>query len=70
MVNPQYHLRIHPQKGLAPDGGHAELKATVVLTCQASRETPLNVTLVWSQGERIVEYAAALSCSDRCLTLS
>jgi len=57
MVNPQYHLHIHPQNGQAESesGGDAALKSRIVLTCQASRETPLNVTLVWSQGERIVE---------------
>jgi calpain-7 len=58
MVNPQYHMRICPENGravLEPNSGRAELKASVVLTCQASREIPLNVTLVWSQGERIVE---------------
>ena len=60
MVNPQYHLRIHPETGQAAsgsNGGRAGLKANVVLTCQASREMPLNITLVWSQGERVAEYA-------------
>jgi calpain-7 len=58
MVNPQYHLRIHAESGEAasdPGSERAGLKANVVLTCQVSRETPLNVTVVWSQGERIIE---------------
>lgn len=30
-------------------------KSTVVLSAQGPREVPLNVTAVWSSGERIVE---------------
>ncbi|KAF9462395.1 hypothetical protein BDZ94DRAFT_1261255 [Collybia nuda] len=54
MLNPQYHLRIHP-----PKCGRSSLTATtktkVALTMQTSRDIPANITLVWSQGGRINE---------------
>ncbi|KAH7925291.1 cysteine proteinase [Leucogyrophana mollusca] len=52
MVNPQYHLQIHPdQKGAQ----YAGTKAGVVFAVQGPRDMPLNITVVWSSGERTVE---------------
>nr|GAT49101.1 predicted protein [Mycena chlorophos] len=50
MVNPQYHLRIHP-----PKTPNAPKKADVSLTMQMAREVPINVAVVWSQGQRVFE---------------
>ncbi|EGO00763.1 hypothetical protein SERLA73DRAFT_178686 [Serpula lacrymans var. lacrymans S7.3] len=52
MVNPQYHLRIYPE-GL--ESHRAGLRSNMVIVAQASRDIPLNLTLVWSQGERTIE---------------
>ncbi|KAF7297900.1 Calpain catalytic domain-containing protein [Mycena chlorophos] len=50
MVNPQYHLRVHP-----PKTPNAPKKADVSLTMQMAREVPINVAVVWSQGQRVFE---------------
>jgi calpain-7 len=52
MVNPQYHLRLHPEKQKQTS---LNTREKVVFTLQGPRDTPLHVTVVWSQGERIVE---------------
>lgn len=53
MLNPQYHLRLHtPVKGNSQPGS-SMAKASVVFTVQGARDIPVNVTLVWSKGERI-----------------
>ncbi|KAJ8517520.1 hypothetical protein ONZ45_g5319 [Pleurotus djamor] len=49
MVNPQYHLRVHK-----PRVGQNE-KLHVAISLHASRDMPINVTTVWSHGERVVE---------------
>lgn len=55
MVNPQYHLRIHPPKSRV--GSNASGKARTTLSLQASKDVPVNVATVWSQGQRIVEFS-------------
>ena len=55
MVNPQYHLVIHP---LAEERNG---KTKVTLTLQANKDTPVNVAMVRSQGQRVAEYVP-----DRC----
>ncbi|KAF8637563.1 hypothetical protein AX17_002749 [Amanita inopinata Kibby_2008] len=51
MLNPQYHLRIHPPKGSASSSAsRRKVRATIVL--KSEREVPVNVALTWSQGER------------------
>ncbi|KAG6910420.1 hypothetical protein DXG01_010775 [Tephrocybe rancida] len=57
MSNPQYHLQIHPQRG---QGSLQGSKAKLALTLQSSRETPVNISLVYSQGERIDEYVTLM----------
>ncbi|KAJ6497495.1 hypothetical protein C8R45DRAFT_1093864 [Mycena sanguinolenta] len=54
MVNPQYHLRIHPPKHSISS---AARKADVSLAMQVGREVPVNITVAWSQGGRIFELA-------------
>ena len=54
MVNPQYHLHIHPKQPSA-SASRADKKANVGLTIQARRDVSVNVAVMWSQGERIVE---------------
>jgi calpain-7 len=49
MLNPQYSLRIKPTR--------REQTALVTLLMQTTREVPVNIAVVWSQGERIFEYA-------------
>jgi len=56
MLNPQYHLRIAPPRDVASTS--AGTKAKIVLTMQTSRDIPVNIALVWSNGERIDEYVA------------
>ena len=54
-TNPQYYLRIHPIPQSAGSGsGVAKTSAAVVV--KANRKMPLNITAVWSQGERITEF--------------
>jgi calpain-7 len=48
MLNPQYFLRLKPTG--------REQTALVTLVMQTTREVPVNIALVWSQGERIFEY--------------
>jgi calpain-7 len=43
------------------DVGRTAPKSVVVLSAQGPREVPLNVTAVWSSGERIVECVLAFS---------
>ncbi|KAJ7935279.1 hypothetical protein B0H13DRAFT_2304939 [Mycena leptocephala] len=54
MVNPQYHLRIHPPKHATSP---AARKADVSLTMQIGRDVPVNIAVAWSQGHRIFELA-------------
>ncbi|KAJ6593314.1 hypothetical protein B0H19DRAFT_1215467 [Mycena capillaripes] len=54
MVNPQYHLRIHPPKHSTSP---AARKAEVSLTMQIGRDIPVNIAVAWSQGGRIFELA-------------
>ncbi|KAJ7350713.1 hypothetical protein DFH08DRAFT_115762 [Mycena albidolilacea] len=54
MVNPQYHLRIHPAKHSA---GLAVRKADVALSMQIGREVPVSIAVAWSQGTRLFELA-------------
>ncbi|KAF8150505.1 hypothetical protein K438DRAFT_1865522 [Mycena galopus ATCC 62051] len=54
MVNPQYHLRIHPPKHSTSPVAR---KADVSLAMQIGRDVPVNVTVAWSQGGRIFELA-------------
>ena len=61
MVNPQYHLRIHPPNSRV--GSNASGKARTTLSLQASKDVPVNVATVWSQGQRIVEYVALFEIS-------
>ncbi|KAF5355191.1 hypothetical protein D9756_005675 [Leucocoprinus leucothites] len=59
MVNPQYHLRIHPS---TKAGGTKKSKTKVVL--RALRDVPVNVVVVWSKGDRkdeLVEQEVAVS---------
>lgn len=53
MFNPQYHLRISPSRNIASMSRGTKTK--VALTMQTSRDIPVNIALVWSQGERIDE---------------
>lgn len=59
MVNPQYHLRVHntdtsiDKRQSASADKHN--KTQVILTAQSTRYISLNVTAVWSRGERISE---------------
>lgn len=56
MFNPQYHLRISPSRNTASMSRGTKTK--VALTMQTSRDIPVNIALVWSQGERIDEWVA------------
>ncbi|KAJ7503114.1 hypothetical protein B0H11DRAFT_2361192 [Mycena galericulata] len=51
MVNPQYHLRIHPPK----QANISTRKANVSLTMQMGRDVPVNLAVAWSQGGRVYE---------------
>ncbi|KAJ7188874.1 hypothetical protein C8R46DRAFT_1056044 [Mycena filopes] len=53
MINPQYHLRIHPPKKQTT--GLAARKADVALTLQIGRAVPVNIAVAWSQGSRLFE---------------
>ncbi|KAF4563111.1 cysteine protease [Pleurotus pulmonarius] len=49
MTNPQYRLRVHPSKRSQNE------KSNVMLSMHTSKDIPINVTVVWSQGERVME---------------
>ncbi|KDQ28322.1 hypothetical protein PLEOSDRAFT_1041381, partial [Pleurotus ostreatus PC15] len=49
MTNPQYHLRVHSSKRSQNE------KSNVMLSMHTSKDIPINVTVVWSQGERVME---------------
>lgn len=57
MANPQYHLRVHTSTSASTDKRPSTSadKTRVILTAQSTRDISLNVTAVWSQGERISE---------------
>ncbi|KAL0955704.1 hypothetical protein HGRIS_001924 [Hohenbuehelia grisea] len=64
MLNPQYHLTIHPPK-VPTSGG----KANIVLLMQSSKDIPINMTVVWSQGERIAEVThSEVACTTGAYT--
>ncbi len=54
MVNPQYHLRIHPAAKADTSRRSKKAKAKVVL--RAPKSVPVNVVVVWSKGDRKFEY--------------
>lgn len=58
MLNPQYHLRLHPQKTRSTlssfSASRAKVKTSIVL--KTGRSVPVNVLVAWSQGERIYTY--------------
>ena len=56
MMNPQYHLHIHPER---QPGTQSNLKSRLELVLQGDRDIPLNMMVVWSQGERIFEWVFA-----------
>ncbi len=53
MVNPQYHLRIHPAAKADTSRGSKKTKAKVVL--RAPKSVPVNVVVVLSKGDRKFE---------------
>ncbi|KAI6131262.1 hypothetical protein EDD17DRAFT_1466405, partial [Pisolithus thermaeus] len=54
MLNPQWHLRILEQETISKAVSPV---ATVIVTAQGARDVPLNLTAVWSSGERVIEIA-------------
>lgn len=58
MLNPQYHLRLHPPKTklamASTSASRAKVKTSIVL--KTGRSVPVNVLVAWSQGERIYTY--------------
>ena len=55
MLNPQYHLRLHPPKAksklASTSASRVRVKTSMVL--KTGRNVPVNVLVAWSQGERI-----------------
>ncbi|KAM6502958.1 hypothetical protein JOM56_002935 [Amanita muscaria] len=56
MLNPQYHLRIHPPRTgsrllSVPNPSRQKVKTSIVL--KTERNIPVNISLAWSQGERL-----------------
>ena len=54
MVNPQYHLRLESDKAKSPTSSR-DKRPKIQLKVQGDRRIPLNVTVVWSQGQRITD---------------
>ncbi|PPR00890.1 hypothetical protein CVT24_000375 [Panaeolus cyanescens] len=50
MANPQYRLSIH-----SPTNNPSVGKALITLSLQSSKDVPVNVAMVWSQGQRLSE---------------
>ena len=56
MNNPQYHLRIHPDKSSQKtDSSTRKSQVSVVLS--GDRRLPFNVSVLWSEGQRITDLA-------------
>ncbi|RXW16410.1 hypothetical protein EST38_g9440 [Candolleomyces aberdarensis] len=53
MVNPQYLLRISSPRNTL--GSNSGAKARTNFTLQTSKDTPVNVAVVWSQGKRVTD---------------
>ncbi|KAG7091220.1 hypothetical protein E1B28_010271 [Marasmius oreades] len=49
MFNPQYHLRLSPERA------SVRTKGRVMLTVEGSKDLPMQIMVVWSQGQRIIE---------------
>jgi hypothetical protein len=49
MINPQYRLCLHPTNLKSE-------RAKLALTLQVGKDVPVNVAMVWSQGQRISEW--------------
>ncbi|KAH8103263.1 hypothetical protein BXZ70DRAFT_888986, partial [Cristinia sonorae] len=54
MANPQYRLRIEQDKA-SIRGSSREKRPRVQLKLQSDRRIPLNISVVWSQGQRIAD---------------
>ncbi|OCH90567.1 cysteine proteinase [Obba rivulosa] len=54
LVNPQYHLRIRPNQQHQIQGSRGN-KAFLSLIAQSDRSMPINLLLIWSQGERVAD---------------
>ncbi|KAI0691496.1 hypothetical protein BC835DRAFT_1431695, partial [Cytidiella melzeri] len=52
MINPQYYLRIHPDKSAK---ANRTTKSHVLIMLTGDRHVPFNVSVVWSQGQRITD---------------
>ncbi|EKM75828.1 hypothetical protein AGABI1DRAFT_102686 [Agaricus bisporus var. burnettii JB137-S8] len=50
MVNPQYHLRIHPSTNSSARGTSKKSRTRVLL--KAGKDIPANAVIVWSKGDR------------------
>ncbi|KAI0090683.1 hypothetical protein BDY19DRAFT_992108 [Irpex rosettiformis] len=59
MLNPQYFLRIHPDKSAKPNA-----KSRMTLSLAGDRRVPFNASVVWSQGQRVTD----MSKSDIALS--
>lgn len=56
MKNPQYHVRIHPDRS-TNGTGHRGKKSRLYASLRGDRHIPLNVIAIWSQGQRIADFA-------------
>lgn len=54
LINPQYYLRIHPATSA---NANSTQKSQLLVELTGNRNIPLNVSIVWSQGQRITESA-------------
>ncbi|TDL23115.1 cysteine proteinase [Rickenella mellea] len=52
MHNPQYRLRVHPDKKASPANDSRGVRSVVRAVAEGARDVPLNVSVVWSRGER------------------
>ncbi|GJE94253.1 cysteine proteinase [Phanerochaete sordida] len=63
MTNPQYHLRLHPDDSAAKTG--RDKKVRTRLSLHGDRRVPLNILAVWSNGQRIADFAQNdVACSS------
>ncbi|KAF8328978.1 hypothetical protein F5887DRAFT_1082791 [Amanita rubescens] len=53
MLNPQYHLRLHPPKAKSTLTSASRVKVKTSMVLKTGRNVPVNVLVAWSQGERI-----------------
>ena len=53
MMNPQYRLQLRPN--LSGEGSNENVRTLVSFSAKGPKHLPLNVKIIWSNGQRVTE---------------